>query len=380
MARRIRICFLIPSLVAHGAERQLCELARALDKRRFEVHIITFYRREDWIGADLTPELVGQPGIHLHSLGKRPGRLVDLSALARLLRLVWELEPTIVHGYMDGNLPALLVGGLLRARVVWGIRNSGAPAEGGGALRFLAARLSGLADLILYNSETGRSRYQAWGYRPPVDQVIPNGFDLNRFRPDPQAGLRQRAAWGVPPEAPLVGIVGRLSPVKDHETFLRTAARMAGADPATRFVIVGEGPPARTQALKTLAGSLLPADRLTWAGHCEDMGAVYNSLSLLLLTSTQEGFPNVLGEALACGVPCVSTRAGDAERIVGDGRRICEPGNDRALAAAALVTLSAPRSPDLRARIEHEFGASALARRTAQAMESMGSGLHEGVQ
>jgi glycosyltransferase involved in cell wall biosynthesis len=371
MLGRIRICFLIPSLVAHGAERQLCELARALDKDRFEVHIITFYRREDWAGADLTPELMGQPGIHLHTLAKQPGRLLDLSALVRLVRLVGEMEPHIVHGYMDGNLPALLVGGLFRARVVWGIRNSGVPADGGGAVRFLAARLSGLADLILYNSEAGRRSHRVLGYRPPLDRVIPNGFDLSRFRPDAEAGLRQRAGWGIPPDVPLVGIVGRLSPVKDHETFLRAAARVAGAEPAVRFVIVGDGSSTRKGALHALATDLIPPDRVVWAGHCEDMAGAFNALSALLLTSTREGFPNVLGEALACGVPCITTRAGDAELIVGDPQRTCDPGDDAALAAATLRVLKEPRDLGLRDRIEREFGTAALARRTAAMLESL---------
>ncbi len=371
MPGRIRICFLIPSLVAHGAERQLCELARALDKGRFDVHIITFYRREDWEGADLTPELEGQPGIHLHTLGKRPGRLVDLPSLIRLIRLVEDLEPHIVHGYMDGNLPALGAGCLLRARVVWGIRNAGAIAGSGGAVRFLATRLSGLADLVIYNSEAGRQSHRDHGYRSPVDRVVPNGFDLHRFRPDPAAGLRQRAAWGIPPEAPLVGIVGRLSPVKDHETFLRTAARVAVAEPAARFVVVGDGSSARKEALQALAADLIPPGRVVWAGHCDDMAGAFNALSVLLLTSTREGFPNVLGEALACGVPCITTRAGDAELIVGDPQRTCDPGDDAALAAATLRVLMGPRDLGLRDRIEREFGTAALARRTAAVLESL---------
>ena len=371
MAARLRILFLIPALGAHGAERQLCELARSLDKARCEVHLATFYRPEDWEGADLSAELTGQPGLHLHTLGKRPGRAVDLAALARLLRLVARLEPHVVHGYMDGNLPALAVGRLFRTRVVWGIRNGGAGLAEGGMLRFLAARLSTFADLTIYNSEAGRRAHRLAGHRPAEDRVIPNGFDLARFRPDPEAGRRQRAAWGIPPEVPLVGIVGRLSPVKDHETFLRVAARVAQARPTARFVVVGDGPADRKAALQSLAASLLPPERVVWAGHCADTPTAFNALSLLLLTSTQEGFPNVLGEAMACGIPCVSTRVGDAALILGDPHRTCDPGDDAALAEAALEALQGGGDRDLRSRIEGAYGTEILARETAGALGAL---------
>jgi hypothetical protein len=122
----VRIAFLIPSLVAHGAERQLCELVRGLDPGRFEIHVVVSYapgRRE---GADYWSEAAAIPGVTLHCLRKRPGPAGHLIALPRLWSLLRRVRPDLLHGYLDANLPALLVGRLLRRPVAWGIRRSSA--------------------------------------------------------------------------------------------------------------------------------------------------------------------------------------------------------------------------------------------------------------
>ncbi|MBI3132368.1 MAG: glycosyltransferase [Acidobacteria bacterium] len=380
MGTRTRVLFLIPSLVAHGAERQLCELARAMDKGRFEVHVATFYAPGDFAGADLSPELGPSSDVTLHCLGKRRGWIGYLPAFLRLVALAWRTDPHLVHGYMDGNLPALLVGGLTRSRVVWGIRATradlGTLSPAGRLLVSLGARLSTLVDLMIYNARSGLERHRALGFRPGADLVIPNGFDVERFRPEPAAGRRQREAWGIGDGVPLVGIVGRLAPVKDHATFLRAAARIAEARPEVRFVVVGEGAPQWRRRLEAEAATLGLGDRLHWAGHCGDMGSVYNALSLLLLTSVEEGFPNVLGEAMACGIPCVSTQVGDAALLLGEPHLVVPPGDDEALARTALRVLGHAgqgTSPGAgtRDRILAEFSTPALARRTEAALSDL---------
>ena len=109
MDARTRILFLIPSLVANGAERQLCELVRHLDPQRFQAHVAVFYDPGQCVGGDLTTVLAGLPHVRLHSLHKRRGAAGHLAALARLLRAGAADRPEIVHGYLDGNLPALAV-------------------------------------------------------------------------------------------------------------------------------------------------------------------------------------------------------------------------------------------------------------------------------
>jgi glycosyltransferase involved in cell wall biosynthesis len=381
MAVNTCVLFLIPSLVAHGAERQLCELVLHMDRARFEIHVVVFYDPGSYIGGELGSEIAMLPNVTLHSLHKRRGLTGFLTALPRLFALVRRTKPDILHGYMDGNLPVLLMGRLFRKPTVWGIRRSSSdPSKlSRRALRLgaLSARFSRFVDLIIFNSEAGRNNHERAGLRGRHAQVISNGFNVLRFTPNSAQGFAQRRAWGVPAEAPLIGIVGRLDPVKDHPTFLRAAARLLREWPTARFVCVGNGPEDYTESLKTLGESLGIADHLLWPGACDQMSAVYNSLSLLVLSSTDEGFPNVIGEAMACGIPCVATRVGDAALLIGDTGAVTDISNDLAIADAVSNILREPpearaaRSHAARSRICSTFSVQALARNTEHALLSL---------
>jgi glycosyltransferase involved in cell wall biosynthesis len=379
MAAKIRVQFLIPSLVAHGAERQLCELVRNMDRERFEVHVVVFYDPGHYVGGELGPEIATLPGVTLHYLHKRRGALGNLLMLPRLHSLTWRIDPQLIHGYLDGNLPALLVGRALRKAVVWGVRQShgDGPHQIRSRLGSLMTRLARHVDLIIFNSEKGRSSYEKIGMRGRRSMVIPNGFDIERFIPDPVAGAEQRRDWGVPGDAPLIGIVGRFATVKDHPTFLRAAVRIAKEWPEARFICIGSDPDRQADDLKAMAAGLGLSDRVLWPGICTRMPAAYNALTLLVLTSTDEGFPNVIGEAMACGVPCVSTRAGDAAPLVADTGVIAEIGDDEAIATGVWTLLRESgevrerRSRSARSRICTTFSVQALAKNTEEALVSL---------
>ena len=381
MANKTCVLFLIPSLVAHGAERQLCELVKHMNPDSFEIHIAVFYDPGSYIGGELGPEITTLSNVTLHSLHKRRGLTGFLTALPRLLAIIRRTKPDILHGYMDGNLPVLLMGLLLHKRIVWGIRRSSSDLSKlnrrAKALGAVVAQFSRYVDLIIFNSEAGRINYDRMGMRGTRAFVIPNGFDTLRFAPNPADGAAQRRAWGVPAEVPLIGIVGRLAPVKDHPTFLRAAVRLRQEWPAARFVCIGNGPADYTDSLKALAKTLGIADRLLWPGVCDQMNAAYNALSLLILSSTDEGFPNVVGEAMACGIPCVATRVGDAALLLGDTGVVTDVADDVAIAGAVSSILRespearAGRARAARSRICSTFSVHALARNTEQALLSL---------
>jgi glycosyltransferase involved in cell wall biosynthesis len=379
MARKTCVLFLIDSLVANGAERQLCELVKHMDHSRFEVHVVVHYDPGYHNGGELWPELADDPNVSLHSLHKKLGIAGYLTALPRLLALILRLRPDILHGYITGNYPVVLLGPLLRKRVVWGIRRTSLDQAQRPRTRFgshdLYLWLARFTDLVIFNSEAGKRNHQAMGMKAPRMMVVPNGFDVARFAPDAAAGAAQRQEWGVPAEVPLIGIVGRLNPVKDHPTFLRAAARIAQASPEARFVCIGgDGTVDYQVHLQSLARDLGLEGRVLWPGVCLSMPAAYNALSVLVLSSLDEGFPNVVGEAMACGVPCVATRAGDAALLVGDTGYVAAVGDDVALAAGVLALLEESpearkrRSEAVRTRICATYSVEALARATEAAL------------
>ncbi len=381
MVPRMRLLFLIPSMIAHGAERQLCELVRHMDPDRFEIHVVAFYGPVSTGDGDLSSEVASLPGVTLHCLQKRRGVLGYLAALPRFFALMRQVQPEVLHGYMDGNLPVLFLGRVFRKRVVWGIRRTSKDLTKldriSRRVLWVSVRLARFVDLVIFNSEAGRLNHSSLGMRAPRMEVVVNGFDVARFQPNQPQGAAQKREWRIPIGAPLIGIVGRLDPVKDHPTFLRAASRLAKLWPEARFICVGGGPQAYRAFLMEMAKSLSIDDRVHFPGACANMPGAYNALSILVLSSTDEGFPNVLGEAMACGVPCVTTRVGDAEALVGPWGIVVEPGDDLAIAEALFMLLGeSPQERTARAEASRQhicsrFSVEALARGTEQLLLSL---------
>lgn len=201
--------------------------------------------------------------------------------------------------------------------------------------------------------------------------VINNGTDTDRFRPDPDAREAVRREWGVREESPLVGIVGRLNPVKGHKDFLKAASLLIKERPDIRFVCIGGGDVQYVRELKMLSSELGLGSRLIWAGNRSDMPSVMNALDVLCSSSYSEGFPNVICEAMACGVPCVVTDVGDSAYIVG-GYGIDVPPSDPAALAKGLARMIDGRLQirlaDSRRRIEENFTVESMIDKTENAL------------
>ena len=369
-AVRPRVLFLIRSLARGGAERQLVALATAMHRSGHDVAVACFYS-----GGAFERDLAAA-GVPVIDLRKR-GRWDNAGFLWRLWRVFRTRDPDIVHGYLTvGNLLSLLAKlAHRRTRVVWGVRSSYIDRtryDWMSRLTFrLSRRLSGCADGIIVNSWAGAAHHAALGYPRARITVIPNGIDTQRFRFDAGARARTRAGWGVPDDAVLVGLVGRLDPMKDHPTFLRAAASLAARDPRWRFVCVGAGAESEYgRTLAPLADSLGLHGRLTWAGARDDMPAIYSALDIAASTSYGEGFPNTVAEAMACGRPCVVTDVGDSARIVGDTGMVVAPRNPDALAEGMdrlyrrMLTDTHRLAPVTRSRIAREFGVDTLMQNT----------------
>jgi glycosyltransferase involved in cell wall biosynthesis len=232
----------------------------------------------------------------------------------------------------------------------------------------LGARLSHhLPESIVCCSHAGLELHVRRGYDAARMVLIPNGFDLELLKPDGAAPAALRAEFAVAPGTPLIGLVARWDPQKDHRTFAAAAAALT-ASPPPHFVLCGEGvTPGNAELAGWIAAHGL-SERFHLLGRRDNIPALMAGLDVLTSASYQEGFSNVIGEAMACGVPCVVTDAGDSARIVGDTGYVVTPRDPAAIAAAweSLLgqSLAAREELGLRARqrIAGEYSIGRIAR------------------
>jgi len=197
--------------------------------------------------------------------------------------------------------------------------------------------------------------------RPEQWHVIPVGLELEDLLERTPPADRARAALGLPPNGPVVGIVGRLVPIKDHDTFLESARRVVKDRPDVTFVIAGDG------ELESRARAAL-GERVRFVGWVEDLPLLYASLDVVVLTSRNEGTPVALVEAGAAARPVVATRVGGVPEVVRDGQTglLAPAGDADTVAGHVLSLLASPqRARELGARgrewVRDRFTASRLA-------------------
>jgi len=373
----MRLFFLIRSLEHGGAERQLIELVKGLDKSRFQITVATFYD-----GGALRPELERLDGVRIISLRKK-GRWDLLPFLWRLSRAVRGAKPDILHGYMGiANELCSLMAWRHGGKAVWGLRQSERdPFQYGWLTRWserAGAWVSKSADLIIANSHAGKRFYVSLGYRADRMIVVHNGVDTVRFHPDADAGRIVRSRWNIKDGELVIGMIGRLDPQKDHPNFLRAASIVARQRQDVRFVCVGNGPAAYAKELAELSAKEGLDGRMLWTPSSNDVLGIYNALDLATLPSKNgEGFANVVGEAMACGIPVVVTDAGDSALVVGNEEQVVPIRQSEALAQAWLRVLAMPPverarlGAAQRIRIEENFQVRDLLTKTVAALEGI---------
>lgn len=370
----LKIAFLIRDLNYGGAQRQLVTLVKGLNKQNFDVTVLCFYP-----GGPLEKDLKDN-GISLICLEKNE-RWDVLRFVGRLFRHLKDIQPDVLHGYLgESNLLTIFLKPLFPStKMIWGIRETNTdPALYGwlGRLLFqLECLLSRFADQIVVNSYAGKTYHLTHGFPSDKMVIIPNGLDTERFQPDLEARAKVRAEWEISKNTILIGLVGRLDPMKDHSSFLKAAALMYKQRQDVRFVCVGTGPEKYARKLYELASELGINQQVIWAQARPDMPAVYNALDIATSSSAYgEGFANVIGEAMACGIPCVVTDVGDSKFIVGGAGIVVAPSNSQSLFTAWLEILEVNKeklSRMARSRIQENFDTKVLYEKTEKILISV---------
>ncbi len=332
------IVHVISGLRWGGAEMMLLKLVSRMDRGRFENSVVSLTG-----GGALKPRFESA-GIRVHELSMENGWRT-VSSVSRLLTLLRRSRPAILQGWMyHANLVSLVVGGILGIPIVaWNIRCSRMEtrhysAVSGAMFRGLGF-LARYPDLVIFNSKAGEIDHRMQNYRPRRWTVIGNGFDSEEFKPEPSSRAALRQSLGLASDACLVGMVARFDPMKDYGNLLRAARRVVLDRPYPHFVLVGENVDWANEILGAEIRSLQLERHVHLLGLRQDIPFLLQALDLLVLSSVGEGFPNVVGEAMMSGIPCVATDVGDCRDLLGDCGRVVPCRDPEALSEAILSIL-----------------------------------------
>jgi glycosyltransferase involved in cell wall biosynthesis len=331
----VRVLHVINGLSVGGAEMMLYKLLSSMDRERFQPVVVCL------TGQGPLRQRIADLDVPVHCVGLRLGGAAP-AAVWRFLRLARHVTADVIQGWQyHGGLAARLAQLLLprRVPVLWNIRHSVAdladePRLMAAAVR-LGARGSRTAERIIYAAQTSALQHEALGYRAEARVVLPNGFDTERFAPSEEARRRLRAELGLASSTLLIGKIARYHRMKDHAGFLRAASLLLASHPDVHFVLAGDHVDrANAELARVLAAPTLAA-RVHLLGRRDDVPRLVAGLDVLTSAAAYgEAFPNVLGEAMACGVPCVATDVGDSAVIVGECGRVVPPRQPAALAGA----------------------------------------------
>jgi glycosyltransferase involved in cell wall biosynthesis len=370
-ATRVKVTYVVGSLRDAGAERQVLELIRLLDRAVFEPSLIVMEEVNLQRAAGLADRC--------YAIGLAQGghsRVWPLAwplvrSVCQIKKHMQQINSDIVHGFLPG--PSILGAAAARwARVpvIIGSRRSLATHYRRGS------RLAGWADTAAFhmagfnlgNSQAvSRQMVEIAGCPAAKCGTIPNGVDLQRFRPDLSRALRRQLGWTQ--QEVVLGMVANFRPCKRHRDFVQAAAGIAQLHPQARFLMAGADSGSKQSVVQQIKDLGL-ADVVRVLDGVANPENVFAALDVYVCTSESEGFSNVLLEAMACGLPVIATRVGGNPEAVRDGETgfLVPPHQPEAVAEAAgrlLRDLPLQRTMGHcgRLRVEQEFSLQRMVRR-----------------
>jgi glycosyltransferase involved in cell wall biosynthesis len=279
------------------------------------------------------------------------------------------VQTWLYHADLIGGIAARLAG----LPVVWGVHHASVDAQMKTTTRLVvrscAALSNWLPERIVCCAEATKAGHVRLGYAAAKSVVIPNGFDASQFKPDAGARLSVRQERGIQEGTILIGYFARFHPDKDHAVFVEAAGTLHRDFPDVHFVLCGQEITPDNPTLLAWVEAAGVRDRVHLLGLRQDIPRLMASLDVFSLSSRNEAAPLVIGEAMACGVPCAVTDVGDSAEMVGNTGEVVPPRDPQALALAwrRLLEAGEQRRRELgkaaRLRIEENFDLAGVVRR-----------------
>lgn len=331
---------IITGLSIGGAEKALFNILENGLSTRYENHIITL------ISDGALAQPIRDLGIPVISLDMKQGR-ISLRAVSKLRSVINKLQPDLIQGWMyHGNLVATIAAELCSNSpiLVWNIRQTLYSIKNEKYLTQCVIRanrlLSKRPTAILYNSHLSRIQHESFGYFSKYGKVISNGIDIKKFHPNSITKMAVRNELGIPQNAIVIGHVARFHVMKDHRNFLQAAQLLAENHENVHFLMIGKHITNENEYLAPLITKNLLC-KMHMLGEHQNITRLMMTMDIFCMSSAWgEAFPNVIGEAMASGVPCVTTDVGESASIVDNTGTIIPPKNNSALYAGIEGMLS----------------------------------------
>lgn len=309
-----RITHIITGLGNGGAEHSLYVLLQKSTQKKQKISVISA-QNEGYYGAKIR-----ELGIDLYclNLDRSPQNFFLL-----LPKVIQKTNAEIIHGWMyHGNIIAYFVRLLFlpKAKLGWSIRHSlHAIAEEKVCTRWLihlGAWLSRYPDFILFNSEISRRHHLELGYTKENSFLIPNGFDVEKYRPSDEERVSILNELSISEDSIIIGHVGRYHPDKGHQIFLDAILPLIAKDSNIHIVMAGRFVEYSNQSLASKISTHL-ISQVHLLGERQDVSSLMATMDIFIQSSRTEAFPNALGEAMSAGAACIATNVGDSSLILG---------------------------------------------------------------
>jgi len=364
----MKIVHIITDLSTGGAEMMLYKLVSWMDRDEFDTQVFSL------IDIGQIGEKIADLGIPVKALKMKRG-VPDPRGIFKLTMWLRRTRPDVVQTWM---YHANLIGGIAaqndrKIPLIWGIHHSNLDKKNDKKTTLwsakICAKLSKWMPLkIVCCSQASKKFHAHFGYYPTKMIVIHNGFDLDIFSPNAKARKAIRKELMLGDQTILIGLVARFHPHKDHFNFCRAAGILHRNKPDVHFVLCGDGITFHNSNLMRWINEVGISSVTHLLGRRDDIPSIQASLDIATISSFSEGFPNVIGEAMASCVPCVVTDVGDSAIIVKDTGFIVPPKDPEALANAwkKLIDIGSKKRKLLglkaRQRIENYFSLEKVAK------------------
>ncbi len=363
--KMIKIAFVITGLGRGGAERMLIKLLSSIDRTKFDPTVFC-----------LSNNLVLRPELEAIGISVQSYRINSPLYLAfhliKFIKDCREFSPDILQGWMyHGNILAWVASLFTQAKLIFGVRvalyDFNFERFSTRVIIRLGALLSKAANKIIYVSQIAKDHHEAIGYQSANSCVLANGFELNKFQPNDDYRRQYRLLMNIDDQDLLIGYFARFHKMKGHFDLIEAFSQVHHQFPKTKLALAGFHVDESNLELRAKLNQLKLNKHVLLLGDLSNPERILPALDIFVSPSHQEGFPNVVGEAMACQIPCVVTDVGDSAICVGDTGVVVPAMNPKLLAQGICQMINNPNRTMLkvkaRQRIETEFSLSDIVKK-----------------